>query len=774
MKTISKNAFQFMEPRQPLKLDDLQDGIRADARDLAPYLAQMEANNKTRDCVWAGQSPDGRKRRRFLGKEATPFENSSDAKVPASDEAINEIKLVMTAAQRAARLEVRGHNSNQDASSRLLTPVVNYVLGTLMQRDVQTQPKLWADIMLEHGHSFMHCGWLTRRELEERTVSVEDLLGMALELLTAEMQQESGGVVPDEATQMMLAQAEESALWDLILDENRRQELTSRLQAYDADMTAAEAGRVAAQLKRGESAVYFAPYARESRPFMEALTLGVDLVLSPSCGMDIQRAPRVTRWHWYSEAQLYDVATLEGWDDEQLDLVAKQPGPMWDDFTMLGMPQWAGGATQVGGAWSGQAAKEARLYHVAETWHRMPTKAGPSVLFRTIHHGACKKPLLHEVQKDKHGMIPIVPLQREVKSKLMLASRGLPQVAAGWQNSLKLHHDAQDDGTQLRTTPPMNVPQKRFKGLADGVNALPIGPWKQIPQPAGEKDVISFLEVPGSPVDSMNIQKQIREQMRRHFGLMDANVPAPVVQMHQQEMAAVFLHGMAQVIDLLVQLCQQYMDPIVGAQVAGLAVPLNATREQIQGRWQFTLSFDVKELDMEFLLKKFDLLAKMLQFDSGGAVPRGELMSYVFSAADPVLAARLKIDANGGSDTAYNDETSVIAAQVAGQRITGRLESPQSRLSAHWDWVKNPETMQMLQGRPTLIEVELMRAEALEQGIQQDENAQTGRTGEASEAPWEQGQKYSDWLKVTFGLVSPRQMAQGGEMQRAPEAMMAA
>ena len=67
-----------------------------------------------------------------------------------------------------------------------------------------------------------------------------------------------------------------------------------------------------------------------------------------------------------------------------------------------------------------------------------------------------------------------------------------------------------------------------------------------------------------------------------------------------------------------------------------------------------------------------------------------------------------------------------------------------------------------------------MRAEALEQGIQQEVNAQTGRTGEASEAPWEQGQKYSDWLKVTFGLVSPQQQAMSGEVQREPEALAAA
>jgi hypothetical protein len=769
MKATNDKVWQLMEPRAPLDLRQLQNGVRSDAKELTPYLQQMSFNANTRDCLWPGQSPDGRRRKAYLqGREATPWEGASDARVPAADEAINETKDVMTAAMRAARLEVEGNNCNQDSGAALMLPVVNYVLGTVMRTDVQTQPKLWADMMLEHGHSFMHVGWLTRREIEAREISVDDLLSLALEQREKEQAAAQSGPgddgdgadaegpgesAVDEAQQHELAQADEVELWDQLLDPYKRGALIARLMQYDPAMTKAEAGRVAGMLKRGESATYFAPYVRESRAFIEALLLGVDLILTPAAVMDVQKAPRVTRWHWYSEAQLYDMATLEEWDMDMVTKVVANPGPMWDDFSQLGMPAWAASTTQVGGVWQAQAAKEARLFHVAETWHRMPTKAGPSVLFRTVHHGMCPQPLKHEVMKEKHGRIPIVPLQREVKSKLIVASRGIPQVAAAWQNSLKLHLDAQDDSTQLRTTPPVNVPQKRFKAMGDGKNALPIGPWKQLPQASGDRDDISFVELPGGPMDSAKIQLDLRAAMRRYLGLVDAAVPAPVVQAKQQEMAAVFLAGMGNVIEMILMLCQQYMDPIVGAQVAGMAVPLNVTREQIQGQWQMKLSYDVKELDMEFLTKKFQLLSEMLQFDTGGAVPRGELMSYVFSAADPVLAQRLKIDPNGGSDAAQQDETTVIAAMVGGQRITGRLESPQSRLAAHQAWVQNPEVVQMLRVRPTLLQVELQRVLALEfQQEQQTTNATTGRTGEAADAPWQQGGKFSDWLMQTFGV----------------------
>ena len=598
-------------------------------------------------------------------------------------------------------------------------------------------------------------GWLTARDLEERSITVEDLLGMALQM--------AGAGDPAQPEAEMQAAQMEVELWELLLDPVRRDELVDLLAAYDPQMTKGEAGRVATQLRKGAAATYFAPYVRESRPTWEALVLGADITLSPAALMDIQKAPRITRWHWVTEAQLYDMATLEEWDMVAVDKVATMPGPMWDDFQMGSMPPWVGGTLGVGAVWTAESAKAARLYHFAETWERRPTKAGPSALYRTIHHGGVPdRALYHGVVKDKHGKIPIIPLQREVKSKMILGSRGIPQTGQGWQNSLKLHGDALDDNTDLRMRPPMNVPQRRFKLTSGGAaEPLPISPWKQIPFGSGEKDGISFMAGLPDPSPSVEIQESLRAQMRRYYGCADPTVPPPVTQMHQQELVAVFLHGLGQAIDLTFQLCQQYMDPIVGARVAGMVAPLNATREQIQGEWQMDPSYDVKELDMEFLIKKFDLIAKMLQFDSGGAVPRGELMSYVFAAADPVLSQRLKIDTHGGSNAAKQDESSVIAEQVAGQRVLGRLESPKSRLEAHWEWVRNPEVMQMLSQRPSLLQVELMRAKALEMNLMQEtQNPTTGRTGEEAEAPWEEGGKYSDWLQQTFGMKGAGGMPQ--------------
>ncbi|WP_395735070.1 hypothetical protein [Prosthecobacter sp.] len=753
MKIQSSDAWQFVEPREALDLQKLQDCVRADARALGPWLTQMNNNQAIRDCIWPGQSPDGRKRSSTLGREADPYEGASDAQVFAVDEAINETKDVMMAAQRAGRLEVQGRNANQDEGAALITPVVQYVLGTQMAADVVPQSKLWADFMLDHGHGFLYVGWLTARELEERTVSVEDLLGLALGMTN------DGTPAPAPASPEMAAQAD-TELWDLILDPERREQLIGLLMGYDPEMTKAEAGRVATQLKRNEAATYFAPYVRESRPTWEALCLGADLTITPAAMMDLQKAPRVTRWHWWTEAQLYDLAQMQGWDAAALEKVAASPGPMWSEWSMADMPSWIGGTLGVGASFSIQDVREARLYHVAETWERRPTKAGPSVLTRTIHHAASPdKPLHHGLVKDRHGRIPIIPLQREVKSKLLLGSRGMSQVGQGFQNSLKLHFDALDDNTDLRMRPPINVPQGRFK-VEQGKAAapLPIGPWKQMPFPRGEKENLSFMDGLPDPAPSIEIQKALRTNMRRYFGLVDAEVPPTVTQTRQQEMATLFMAGLAEAIDLTVQLCQQYMDPIVEAEVAGMAVPLNATREQIQGRFKFKLSYDVKELDMDFLTKKFKMLSEMLQFDTGGAVPRGELMSYVFGAADPVLSQRLKIDTSGGANDAMNDEKSVIAEQVAGHRITDRYNSPGARLQAHWEWVRNPQVMQMLAANQTLLMLEVGRAEQLEMQLeQQTQNKVTGRTGAPSEAPWEEGGKYSDWLKMTFGLKGASQ-----------------
>lgn len=772
-------SWKFLEPRAPLDMKALNEAVRRDATDLRPWLDQMSANQTIRDCVWPGQSPDGRVRKRFLGgKPPRPWEGASDARLPVADEVINETKLVMTSARRAAKLEVKGRNSAHDEEAALITPVLHYVLGTQMGTEASTQPELMADYALEHGVGFMHVGWRSTREIEEAEISIEDLLGLALQMQGVQappdgneqpgMDQEGAGEAQAEGESMQREQMEqemESILWEMLLNPEARGQVIELLQAYDPAMTKDEAGRVAAQLKRGESATYYRPYVRESRPFWEALCLGVDLTLPPSSMMNLQHSPRVTRWHWLSEAMLYDMALAEGWDEDVLNKVSQNPGAMWQDWAQQDVPAWVLGTMGVGTNWTHEDARQARLYHIAETWQRFPTKAGPSVLYRTVHHSCCPdKPLKHEVLREKHGCIPIVTMRAETRSKLLVQSRGIAQRCQSWQSSLKLHHDAQDNGTMLRTTPPMEVPVKRFG--QDEEDELPISPFAQIQVPAvGQTASFKFTEVPGAPVDSARIQQELRSQVRRYFGLADTTVPGPVTQMHQQGMVGRFLEALNEALDLTLQLCQQYMDPIVGAKVAGMAMPLHASREDIQGEWLMDLSYDVRELDLEWLTKKFDLLAKMLQFDSGGTVKRGELMKYVFAAADPVLAQRLVVNDEGAVDAAMNDEKSVIAAQVSGQRVTGRLESPQSRLQAHEEWLQNPESLDQLHARPTLLQLEIARVEALEfQVVQTTQNRTTGRTGEKATAPWEEGQKLSDRLKAMFGI---------GPLAGAPAAMAA-
>jgi hypothetical protein len=772
MKTRTASPWKFLEPRQKLDMQTLNESVRQDARNLRPWLDQMEENQRTRDCVWNGQSPDGRKRARYLGEAPQPWEGASDARIPVADEIIREIKLVMTSAQRAGQLEVKGHHSDQDSSAALVTPVLNYVLGTQMRSEVFTQPELMADFALEHGVGFMHVGWRVTRDLEEREVTVEELLAFALEMTPRpEVETEEEAAMVEE----QIVEMAEMEMWDLLLDPARRPQLVERLLDFDDAMTRAEAERVASALQRGQPATYFRPYVRENRPTWEALCLGSDLTLPPSSMADIQRAPRVTRWRWLTEAQLYDLGTIEGWDKEGLEIVAKNPGAMWSDWAQEQVPAWVLGTMGVGAAWSNEDAKSARLYHVAETWQRLPTKAGPSALFRTIHHAAFKeRPLLHEVCKDKHGKLPIVSLRAENRSKLLVQARGIAARAMSWQSSIKLQHDAQDDSTMLRTTPPLQVPRKRFGSTgttgSDGQGSLPISPFSQLPIASGPGEQYQWLDVQGAPVESARIQNDLRVQFRRYFGLADPAVPPVVTQMHQQGVASDFLATLAAAVDMTFQLCQQYMDPIVGARIAGLPFPLTASREDIQGEWSMDITYDVKEMDLDWLTKKFDLLAKMMQFDSGGFVKRGELMKYVFSAADPVLAKRIVVDDEGGIDAATQDEKSVIAAQVSGQRVTGRLESPMSRLAAHEQWLQNPEALTTLQQRPMLLEVELARVEALEfQQEQQTTNAATGRTGEAAMAPWEEGQKLSDRIKAMFGLNPSSPAAQPFDPQTSPQ-----
>ena len=739
-KTDRLDAMAYLEPREAPDASKLITALEQDVRDMGPWLYQLKKNDEIRECVWAGQSEDGRKHEDDLGEPAQPWEGASDAQVPLADEIVNEnVKLCM-AALRAARLNVVARNAKQAGNAALITPVMNYTVGTLLRSGIGRQGRLLADWAETGGMSLMHVRWHKERAIEPREITIDDLEKWALQMLAESSEVPTEGAAEpgaDEAAQeaqeaQMQMQVERTTieLQMLALDPKRRNELVRLIQQFDPAVEEAEARRVASALQQGKPGIYYAVYVRESRPLLEACQVGIDVIM-PALTFDVQRAPRIARLHWLTRSEVEDQAELEEWNAEALKQLLDHPGRVFNS-TIYDTLQWAmAGAGVRYGVTTDEAARSG-MYQVIELFHRMPTKAGVPCVYRTLLHASCSKVIKHEVLKDSLGKYPFKELVREHRKKVLLSSRGVPQKAQAWQNSMKLHHDAHDDRTVLDTTPPIKVNAGKF------TEAFPLKPWAQLPM--SRSSDFEWMNLPERGYSPVEMKQDLREQVDRHFGRMSQTVPPALSQLHQQDLTSNFLITWSEILGMIFGLMQQYMDPIVEARVAGMAVPLNASREDIQGQYDLELSFDVKELDLDFLMKKFKMLGELaFPFDSEGVIKRGEFVKYVFAAVDPVMAGIMVKDANAASQDEEEDETRNLSAVMngleppykMGQNHRLRLAQLQKLLQT------NPRAAAIMNADENQLDPESMlvrqlltaRAEFHQQQVTQDENKVIGRLG---------------------------------------------
>jgi hypothetical protein len=714
-----------LNPREKPPIQALIKEMEETIMNASDYLARIQGNDDVLECYWDGQSPDGRKHMADIGEPAAPWEGASDARLPLADEILAEQKLVMLAALTAGKLNVTPMESGDAPAAALVRPVMGYMLGTVMRQEIWEEINFWADWSLGYGHAVLHICWHVEQETVEKTITAEDLLKFAINLKLDEVarQLDAAGVPQDQVPPQAidaLAAVEETRLRQLLLADERSEMLISQIQEFDAAMTHSEAQRVATALRKGEPGIYYVAREKVSRPKWEALLPFVD-VFYPTETRDLQTARWIARLHWLTEVDLIARAEVEGWDEKWVEAVRKRPG---HTFQIPDNYDWAFGGAGVRFTVTSEQARLARLYQVVEVFYRGAGKTGVPCLYRTILNGAVRDGYaLHEPCGYKHGKMPFIALRRERRRRALTTSRGIPERAQSWQRALKLQHDAREDRTSLATAPPFVVPSNR------GGARQEMGPFAQIP----EKRAGSFkwLEPPRFDADVVAIQGSIIAQVDRYFGRTGEGVPPAVSMLANQLLVSNFILALSEAVEQTFQLLQQYMEPIKAARVAGMPVPFSATREEIQGRFDMRLTYDVKDLDMEFLKAKFEFLEKVLLMDTEGVVKRADLVQYIFAAVDPVLAQTVVRPAESASQNEVQDEQRNVISMALGFQVPfemGLNFELRSKVLAEAA-TQNPHVASRLQVDPGFQERYKERWDFFQHQITQKKNAMIGVLG---------------------------------------------
>jgi hypothetical protein len=261
-----------------------------------------------------------------------------------------------------------------------------------------------------------------------------------------------------------------------------------------------------------------------------------------------------------------------------------------------------------------------------------------------------------------------------------------------------------------------------------------LGPGVQVPERRANE--LRFMDPPRFDPGSIEMENATRADTDRYFGRASAIVPPPVAMLHGQTMVNEFLETLNLALVQTLQLMQQFMDPELTIRVTGSDEAITITREEIQGRFDVTATFDVRDLDPEYMAKKIEMVGTMvLPMDSAGIINRGELAAWAINAIDPTLARRVVVSAETANTQETEAEKQALAMMASGveplmpensgMNHALRLQVLQQAIQA------NPGLMKLAETDEVFTAMVQARVKFHQQALMQEQNKTIGRLGSA-------------------------------------------
>lgn len=711
-------------------ITEMEDSIAASAE----FIQRMQLNDHVRSCYWEGQSDDGRKHEDELGEEPLPFEGASDQRIRLADMLIAEQTDLCKAAMIGGRLNAEPVDSDTDPElAASVAPMLSYQM-----RQMKINVRNETDFLLDWRHAFgcavLHVDWKEEKRLERATLTLDDLTATAVDAdlveaglpdreTLAQTEQESqatGEPVPPEIPGAMAAVAQQTIeeLQALILSPEREPRLLEILALHDPKMPKSEMSRVITQLRKGEVAEYYRPYTYRSLPVWETLLPLVD-VFFPAFVRDLEDAPWIARVKWLTETQIRQRAALEEWPKDMLEAVLKRPGNALSigDAT----PKWVLSSNTLRQRSTNlKFEEEQKLFQILEVHYVAFTPEGAACTFCEVIHGAIPdRSLSHKCIPHAHGQLPFREFRRSRKeARYLLSAKGIGEEVLTHQSAIKAQHDARTDRTSLILSPPAMVPMNRAGGRFN------LGPNAQIPM--RRSGTLEFLKPPPMDMDTARITQEEWSLVNQIYGRPFEDVPPSIVQTKQQALVNDWLTDLTAAMQMTFDLCLEHIDDPSWLRITGSAKPpLDIAHTD------FTISFDVRDLNLEWLGEKLEKLTNFgVLNDSEGVVDRAALTSYIFSAIDPVLAKRIVMPKDQAAQKEEEDELTALAVIMSGE------EPPQKPGQNHElraqvlqrATQRSMEIQAKLQSSPQIAKVFTARLEYHLNQVQQQRNAVIGRT----------------------------------------------
>jgi hypothetical protein len=704
------------------EVDVLLEEIRNINNDWADQvLATRREAHDVRFALWEGQAPDGRKRKDYMGRDPKPFEGASDGRIRMADLVVKLKKAVLMAAASKAVIDVTGTESGDWAQAQRVKTLVRWIIRNQLGWKFRRQMKILMDYMLADspGVGLMGVFWKQVAELEPASVSLDEAVQTALE------QMAQGGLEPSELDARRVE--------ELLTNPEMAQEAALVVRGMFPDLGAGQARAALAAWGRGETFAFAASAPGIGLPELKALKLYDDVWFSGSV-TELQDAPAIFVREWLTRPELFQrIASLgydEGWvkdltgEGEAGKNAAGRRGfegqsgfvQRWDD--------WRNAVGEKTGV-SFEVKERAGQYEVLTAYYLGVDSEGRVgrwvVPFSAAMKRKAKEP---ELIPYAHGMYPFVAFTHETLTARLLDSRGIPELAVSDQQSMKLMSDSFEDHVQVTTLPPV----KRMRGTVR--RQIVMAPMGEIEE--NRPGEVEWMRGPDYPRANEEHRAEVRRRHCEYFGIPHEAVPGPVTDVLNQDMVDDFLWTLADMVKMVIQLCQQNMGPEMLARVTGSqGFSWGQERVEIRGQFDIQLAFDVASLDPEKYLGKAKILVEVVKaLDARAVVSWDKVVESVLQGVDANLAERAIVPVQVASQREADDEQvqiSKIAAGIEPEMKEAGIDFRTRLMTLDEAMQKNPELVgKMSETSRKMLDA---RRKYLQHQVEQEENAQIGRVG---------------------------------------------
>lgn len=678
---IDRDILQTSE-RAPVEL--LRKLFLDSENDLKPTYDYHDDSHKDRFCDWEGRSKDGRKHGN-KSEPAFPWEGASDMRTWNIDDITNKIVSVYSMAVSSSRISATISDKADPIAVGAAEQFMNWYFNKGMPSSKRNL-NLAAQWGVSFGISAIGVYWEEKIIKTPSTFSLKDVEGSSFisEYLSGEEVEPSDKAINDAIN---------------ISGLNEKKEAVKFLKSIKAS-----------GYGRGMREVIGTSEAR-----LKALRVGRDIFF-PKNIEDIEDAPFVFTVEYLAPNQLRARALAENWKPGFVDRVLEHNKKGFNEIR--------------------SSASEA-LSDKYEDWRVRIVRS-----YYWAHDNSDSQTLRYCVfcpddEDNLYAVSGVMEPQRypfvlyafeNVESEIIDA-RGVSEIAIGWQREIKTQKDLRIDNASIAINPP-----KVFRvGNKPDTNYAPAA---LIPVKGGDFKILENLNISGNPAASIEVEASVKREMYDYFGNPCVSSENSASGLQLQFMVSGWLDFVGKVLGLVFEYCREYrLDSFrFKPEEASSGEIVEYSPEIMPQGLEFTLGFDVRDLDLTFYLKKFDLAAKYIStYDRNGDTNTSRLLRMVMSRLFPNDAPEL-ISAPEESSKREILETQADLAAIFSLQPVNAPEHCNARLRLQIisEYAQKPSIIGRMGVDKEFAEALQNYTKQLQFQVQQYEvNAQIGRIGTA-------------------------------------------